>query len=99
MYQGRPIAAEGNLLKRKWWKYYDTLPNMVHTILSIYTTFKDEADSDFICIQVWGKNGADMYLIDNLKAHMNFATTLQAIRTMVRQFPKKQRKLVLIIKG
>ncbi|MGQ3740857.1 phage terminase large subunit, partial [Bacillus sp. Fil] len=94
LYQGRPTAAEGNLLKRKWWQYYDTLPNMVHTILSIDATFKDEADSDFVCIQVWGKNGADMYLIDNLKARMNFPTTLQAIRNMVRKYPKANAKLV-----
>ena len=24
LYQGRPTAAEGNLLKRAWWQYYDT---------------------------------------------------------------------------
>ncbi|HGE5771128.1 MULTISPECIES: phage terminase large subunit [Bacillus] len=94
LYQGRPTAAEGNLLKRKWWQYYDTLPKMVHTIMSIDATFKDEADSDFVCIQVWGKNGADMYLIDNLKARMNFPTTLQAIRNMVRKYPKAHAKLV-----
>ncbi|EJR01712.1 hypothetical protein II5_04509 [Bacillus cereus MSX-A1] len=94
LYQGRPTAAEGNLLKRKWWQYYDTLPKMVHIIMSIDATFKDEADSDFVCIQVWGKNGADMYLIDNLKARMNFPTTLQAIRNMVRKYPKAHAKLV-----
>ncbi|MGX5634369.1 phage terminase large subunit [Bacillus thuringiensis] len=94
LYQGRPTAAEGNLLKRIWWKYYDILPKMVHTIMSIDATFKDEADSDFVCIQVWGKNGADMYLIDNLKARMNFPTTLQAIRNMVRKHPKAHAKLV-----
>ncbi|PFT73134.1 terminase, partial [Bacillus thuringiensis] len=94
LYQGRPTAAEGNLLKRAWWQYYDTLPKMVHTIMSIDATFKDEADSDFVCIQVWGKNGADMYLIDNLKARMNFPTTLQAIRNMVRKHPKAHAKLV-----
>ena len=66
---------------------------MVHTIMSIDATFKDEADSDFVCIQVWGK-GADMYLIDNLKARMNFPTTLQAIRNMVRKHPKAHAKLV-----
>ena len=41
-----------------------------------------------------GKNGADMYLIDNLKARMNFPTTLQAIRNMVRKHPKAHAKLV-----
>ena len=49
--------AEGNLLKRAWWQYYDTAPKMVYTIMSIDATFKDEADSDFVCIQVWGRMG------------------------------------------
>lgn len=82
LYQGRPSSAEGNILKREWWKYYDKLPEIVTTIMSVDATFKDESDSDYVAIQVWGKTGANMYLIDNLKAKMNFPTTLQAIRNM-----------------
>lgn len=49
--------------------------------------FKDEADSEFVAIQVWGKTGANMYLIDNLKARLNFPATLQAIRNMLNKHP------------
>jgi predicted phage terminase large subunit-like protein len=83
LYQGRPTSAEGNLLKRDWWKYYDKLPVMQRRILSVDATFKDEDDSDFVAIQVWGKTGANIYLIDNLKARLNFPATLQAIRNML----------------
>ena len=47
-----------------------------------------------LCVFRCGENGADMYLIDNLKARMNFPTTLQAIRNMVRKHPKAHAKLV-----
>jgi hypothetical protein len=67
LYQGRPTSQEGNILKRDWWQYYDVLPTMQKRILSVDATFKDEDDSDFVAIQVWGKTKADIYLIDNLK--------------------------------
>jgi predicted phage terminase large subunit-like protein len=94
LYQGRPSSAAGNILKREWWQYYDQLPEMVTTIMSVDATFKDEDDNDFVAIQVWGKRGADMYMIDNLKARMNFPTTLQAIRNMTKKHPAAITRLV-----
>jgi predicted phage terminase large subunit-like protein len=85
LYQGRPTSQEGNMLKRDWWQYYDVLPHMQKRILSVDATFKDEDDSDFVAIQVWGKTGANMYLIDSLKARLNFPATLQAIRNMLKK--------------
>lgn len=87
LYQGRPTSQEGNLLKRDWWQYYDVLPHIQKRILSVDATFKDEDDSDFVAIQVWGKTGANMYLIDNMKARLNFPSTLQAIRNMLKKHP------------
>jgi predicted phage terminase large subunit-like protein len=94
LYQGRPTSQEGNILKREWWQYYDNLPEIVDKIMSIDATFKDEDDSDFVCIQVWGKTGPNMYLIDNMKARLNFPATLQAIRNMVAKHPDCGAKLV-----
>lgn len=94
LYQGRPTSQEGNILKRHWWRYYDVLPTLAIEIMSIDATFKDEKDSDFVSIQVWGKVGADMYLKDNLKARMNFPTTLQAIRNMLKKHSKVRAKFV-----
>jgi predicted phage terminase large subunit-like protein len=85
LYQGRPSSQEGNILKREWWRYYDKLPKLAVKIMSVDATFKDEKDSDYVSIQVWGKIGADAYLIDRVKARMNFPTTLQAIRNMKRK--------------
>jgi predicted phage terminase large subunit-like protein len=94
LYQGRPTSQEGNMIKRDWWQYYDTLPKIARRILSVDATFKDEDDSDYVAIQVWGKTGANMYLIDNLKARLNFPATLQAIRNMLNKHPRIAGKYV-----
>lgn len=94
LYQQRPSAADGQLFKRSWWRYYKQLPTMVRKIISIDATFKESDTSDFVSIQVWGKRGADMYLIDRVKARMDFVTTIQAIRQIVAKHPDATMKLV-----
>lgn len=82
LYQGRPSSETGNVLKRNWWKYYNILPQMATKIISVDATFKDKETSDFVSIQVWGKTGPNMYMIDHVKARMDFPATLQAIVNM-----------------
>lgn len=79
LYQQRPSSEEGDILKRKWWKYYNLLPNIPVKLISVDATFKDKETSDFVCITVWGKLGANMYLVDLVNARMDFPTTIQAI--------------------
>jgi len=94
LYQGRPTSQEGNMLKRHWWQYYDVLPHMASKLISIDATFKDSDDSDYVVIQVWGKNRADMYLIEQVRAKMNFMATIQTIRNMHKKHPDATWKLV-----
>jgi predicted phage terminase large subunit-like protein len=94
LFQGRPTADEGNLIQRKWWKWYSVLPDMIHTIMSVDATFKDNENSDFVCIQLWGKREANIYLIDMVNARMDFPTTLQAIMTMKAKHEKC--KMILV---
>lgn len=94
LYQGRPTSQEGNMLKRDWWKYYDGLPPIASKLISIDATFKDNDDSDFVVIQVWGKNRANMYLIDQVRARMNFKATLQTIRNICVKHPDASWKLI-----
>ena len=83
LYQGKPVALEGNLIKREWWRYYDCdykelgLP---YIIISVDAAFKDGDDNDFVAIQVWGKRDSKYYLIHAIKQHLNFVDTLAAIR-------------------
>ncbi|AYC29649.1 phage terminase large subunit [Paenisporosarcina cavernae] len=88
LYQGRPTAHEGNMVKRDWWKKYDTLPVLQRMIISVDATFKDSDTSDYVSIQAWGKTGINAYLVDRDKRRMDFPTTLEAIKTMKKRYPK-----------
>lgn len=94
LFQGRPTAEQGNMIKRTWWRYYEILPDMVQVIMSVDAAFKDEATSDYTCIQVWGKRGADMYLIDCINKRMDFPATLQAIQETKAKYPNVSMILV-----
>ena len=85
--QGKPTAQEGNMIKRKWWQYYDTLPTMIQIVMSVDATFKDSDTSDCVAIQIWGKRAADMYLIDSVNEIMDFPTTVQTIIDLKAKYP------------
>lgn len=98
LYQGRPTAEEGNIIKREWWQYYTYDRTFIDSIpficLSVDATFKDTNTSDKVSIQVWGKKGANFYLIDRHNARMDFTTTLQSIRNMLNKYPKISLKII-----
>ena len=87
MFQGRPAAMEGNMIKREWWKYYDVLPDCPTWIMSVDATFKDKEDNDFVAIQCWAKRETDMYLVDQIQAHLDFTETINAIKAMKGKYP------------
>lgn len=95
LYQGRPTSEEGNILKRDWWKYYDVIPADLNSMLiSVDAAFKDEDDSDYVVCQVWGRYGPNVYLVDQVRARMNFPATLQTIRNLVNKYPRAALKLI-----
>jgi predicted phage terminase large subunit-like protein len=94
LYQGRPTSQEGNMIKREWWKYYDNRPQFASMLISVDATFKDGDDNDYVVIQVWGKSLANMYLVDQVRAKMNFPATIQTIRNVVAKYPEAHWKLV-----
>ncbi|MFF2156066.1 phage terminase large subunit [Paenibacillus chitinolyticus] len=94
LYQGRPTSQEGNMIKRDWWKYYDHLPPIASKLISVDAAFKDEKDSDYVVVQVWGKNRANTYLIDQVRARMNFQATIKTIQNMSVKHPDAHWKLI-----
>ena len=79
LYQGRPTAREGNILKREWWQLYKGDPEVDSKIISVDAAFKDGEQNDYVAIQVWGKKGSKIYLLDAVKAHLNFQATMDVI--------------------
>lgn len=95
MYQGRPTSAEGNIIKREWWKYYDKLPDDIQEwVMSVDAAFKDGKRNDFVAIQVWGKRNTDMYLVDAVKEHLDFPATMNEIRRLRRIYSQCKTTLI-----
>ena len=84
LYYGRPSNEEGGIFKRSWFKYYDVLPKTLgYKVISVDATFKDSKNSDYVAIQVWGKIGQDIYLIEKVKRIMGFVDTIDEINKVL----------------
>lgn len=88
LFQGRPSALEGNLLKREHWRFYTTGDfKFEHVIMSVDATFKDKENSDFVAIEIWGKAGNKLCLIELVNEHLSFTNTVNRIITLKAQYP------------
>jgi predicted phage terminase large subunit-like protein len=95
LYQQRPSPAEGGIFKRNWWQYYRRVPDKFDEIIQSWDmTFKDTKTADFVVGQVWGRKGADKYLLDQVRDRMDFPATIQAVRTLSAKWPQAKVKLV-----
>lgn len=105
--QQDPIAGEGNIFQRHWWRYWwsaakggqgeagDRLPDKVDRVLASWDmTFKGEDSSDYVVGQVWAQCGADMYLLDQVRAKLDYLETEKAFLNMRRKWPMITRWLV-----
>ena len=91
LYMGRPSPAEGGLFKRGWWVVEPAVRavpgasgsmvplGMNRIITSWDMSFKDTDGSDFVVGQVWGKNGADVWLLDQVRGRWDFPTTCEQV--------------------
>ena len=87
LYEQRPTTAEGDEIKRQWWKYYGAAPESFDfKALSIDCTFKDSDSSDFVVMQLWGVLGRRRYLVHQLRARMTFTETLGASAALLERF-------------
>ena len=89
LYQQRPAPIEGGMLKRGWWKFYRERPWQFDEILQSWDmTFKDSAGTDYVVGQVWGRRLADRYLLDQVRARMDFPATVTAVKTLTAKWPE-----------
>lgn len=109
LYQQRPAPAKGLVFQSEWFKFYTTrdhpivengfsvarLPLAFNSHLQSWDmSFKDKADSDFVSGQFWSRLGADCFFRARTHKRLDFPATLEAVRTMTRQYPEAQLKLV-----
>ncbi|WP_248582587.1 phage terminase large subunit [Nocardioides sp. InS609-2] len=100
LYQGRPSPAQGTFFQRDWWQEY-TQPQWLERedgtkvvtgfddlLASWDMTFKNTEGTDFVVGQVWGRRGIDLYLLDQVRARMNFPETCRAVRELNARWPQ-----------
>lgn len=83
LYQGHPSPAEGLMLRRDCWRYFEreNLPQFEQIIVSLDCAFKAAADSDHVAAHVWGFVGPKGYLLDRTCERMGYtATKVEAAR-------------------
>lgn len=97
LYQQSPRSIGGNVFKVAGIRYYwpkDLPEKFDRVILSWDMTFKDTKKADFVVGQVWGKKGANCYLLDQVRERMGFTATKSALVAQAAKWPDARRKLV-----
>ncbi len=72
LYQGSPSIAEGNIIKREWWKFYREAPPFGRIIHSWDTAFKTKSENDYSVCSVWGESPNGYYLIYVWRGRVEF---------------------------
>jgi predicted phage terminase large subunit-like protein len=93
LYQGNPTIAEGQIIKREWWKYYKETPNFIRIIHSWDTAFKDKTQNDYSVCTVWGETQNSYYLLDVWRNKVEFP---ELKRTTVSLYKRDIPEVVLV---
>ncbi|MDQ5871810.1 MAG: phage terminase large subunit [Acidobacteriota bacterium] len=74
LYQGNPVAAEGQMFRRDWWRFYDPArsPQFSRVTLSLDTAFKATQTADYSAATVWGETEAGFFLLDAWRGRVEF---------------------------
>jgi len=85
--QQRPSSPQGEILRRRLWRYYDPallsdvslLPHFTRLVDSWDTSFKDKTTSDYVCGTLWGVHRADRYLLRITWERLSLTATCTAL--------------------
>lgn len=70
------------------------LPQDLTEVQSWDMAFKDTKESAYVVGQVWGRTGADCFLLDQVRDKMDFPSTISAVEKMTEKWPKAGAKWV-----
>ena len=96
LYQQHPIPDGGAIFKAEWLRFWlsKDLPNFDMMLTSWDMTFKEGTDNDFVVGQVWGRAGANFYLLDQVRGRWGFTDTLHHFQKLAQKWPMVRRHLI-----
>lgn len=95
LYDQNPSPPEGSMVQRGWLNYYKILPSKFEEVIQSWDFAFDKSDSSsYVVGQVWGKVGADKYLIDQVRDRMNFTESLRAVKNLSAKHPQAKAKFM-----
>jgi predicted phage terminase large subunit-like protein len=97
LYQQNPRPLGGNVFKEDGVRYYlpKDLPAKFDKVLASWDcTFKDTDGTDYVVGQVWGKAGANSYLLAQVRQRMSFTKTVREVVTLREAWPRTREILI-----
>lgn len=95
IYQQRPSPAEGDIVKRAWWRFYTELPaEFDQMCISADLNLRESKTSDFTVMQVWGRSGQSYYLLDQVRARMGWNLQKRALPLLMTRWPELDMVLI-----
>ena len=91
-FQQRPAPLGGGIFQRAFWRWWGGTatpkPIKFDAVLQSWDlAFKGKTTSDYVVGQVWGKVQANLYLLAQVRARLNFTGCKACIRAMKAKFP------------
>jgi predicted phage terminase large subunit-like protein len=86
LYQQRPTAVEGAILKREYWRYYKELPETKLIVQSWDTAFKAKTSNDYSACLTVGVTDTGFYGMDRWKARVEFPELKRAVIQKANEF-------------
>jgi predicted phage terminase large subunit-like protein len=96
LFQQRPSALAGNVIKREWLQNrYKALPDRFDEIIQSWDcSFEGNDTSDYVVGQVWGRVAAKFFLIDQIRERLGYTDTKAMIKSVSAKYPKSFRKII-----
>jgi len=97
LYQQRPSAMEGSMIKIENFKRYKEIPDAGKCEILLQSwdmTFKDSDGTDYVVGQVWGNIEGNIYLFDQIRGRMDFNATLEAVQKLTKKWRGATIKLI-----
>lgn len=98
LYQGRPYVEGGNIISRNDIKFYTkkTLPaSFDEIVLSCDLSLGGNTKtSDPNCCVVWGRAGANHYMLKRFNKKCGFSETISVIKLFCVEYPEMRKKLI-----